>query len=73
METYANLPANTLKTGESPYENPFLLSGGEASGYEMPSPLNTLTESAHPEVNDYNFINKLFIIYFSMTTSKRMS
>jgi len=50
LETYANLPTNTLKTGESPYESPFLLSGGDASGYEMPSPINTLSQSAAPEV-----------------------
>ena len=46
LETYANLPTNILNTGESPYESPFLLSGGDASGYEMPSPANTLTQSA---------------------------
>ena len=50
LETYANLPTNVLNTGESPYESPFLLSG-EASGYEMPSPLNTLESAATQEVD----------------------
>ena len=76
METYANLPTNTLNTGESPYESPFLLSGGEASGYEMPSPLNTLSESAAPEVSIYHR-KKLCTIYLfylvSTITSKKMS
>ena len=50
LETYANLPTNTLKTGESPYENPFSLSADDPSGYEMPSPLSTMSPSAAPEV-----------------------
>jgi len=44
LETYDNLPNIKLEFGESPYESPFSI--GEPSGYELPSPLNTQSESA---------------------------
>ena len=45
MDTYDNLPTNTPLLGESPYESFFPNDPQPASGYELPSALNTATES----------------------------
>ena len=62
LETYDNLPSIKLEFGESPYESPFSI--GEPSGYELPSPLNTQTESAG--ITEVHYIMLIGVAIYSL-------